>query len=66
LLGYKKALNFARGQMREMAAGFDQKLAEIANEYEKMIREMRRDQKRYADIDAGLKATRSDDDAWLN
>jgi hypothetical protein len=66
LLGYKKALNFARGQMREMAEGFDQKLAEIANDYEKLIREMRREQQRYKDIDAALKATPGDDDVWLN
>jgi hypothetical protein len=66
LIGYKKGLNFARGEMREMARNFDRKLAEIANEYEKMIREMRRDQQRYKDIDSALKATRSDDDVWLN
>jgi hypothetical protein len=30
LLGYKKGLNFARGEMRQMAKNFDAKLAEIS------------------------------------
>jgi hypothetical protein len=66
LIGYKKGLNFARSEMRQMAHNFEAKLAELAGDYEHMIREMRREQQRYKDIDDALKATRGDDDIWLN
>jgi len=56
LIGYPKGLNFARGEMRQMAKNFDAKLAELAGDYERMIREMRREHQRYKDIDAALKA----------
>jgi hypothetical protein len=61
-MGYQRALNFARGQMREMALGFDQKLTELSAEYERMIKAMRAEQQRYKDIDAALKAKPGDDD----
>ena len=47
LLGYKKALNFCRGEMREMAKNFDQKLAGLSADYERAIRAMRSEQNRY-------------------
>jgi hypothetical protein len=65
LLGYKKGLNFARSEMREIAKAFDQKLAELASDYEVMIRTMKREQQRYNDIDAALKARPGPDDIWL-
>jgi hypothetical protein len=66
LLGYKKGLNFARREMRAMARNFDQKLLELAGDYERMIRAMRGEQQRYKDIDAALKAQPGPDDVWLN
>jgi hypothetical protein len=62
LMGYQRALNFARGQMQEMALGFHQELAELSAEYERMIKAMRVEQQRYKDIDAALKAKPGDDD----
>jgi hypothetical protein len=55
LIGYRKGLNFARSEMRQMAKAF-----------EKMIREMRREQQRYKDIHEALKAQPGPDDIWLN
>jgi hypothetical protein len=66
LLGYKKGLKFARGEMRQMAKNFDAKLAELANDYEKMIRAMRVEQNRYKAIDDALNATPGPDDVRLN
>jgi hypothetical protein len=64
LIGYKRGLNFARGEMREMAQNFDQKLAELASDYERMIRAMRSEQDRYRQIDEALKAQPGPDDIW--
>ena len=64
MIGYKRGLNFARGEMREMAQNFDQKLAELASDYERMIRAMRSEQDRYRQIDEALKAQPGPDDIW--
>ena len=66
LRGYKRAMNKAREELRQTARNFDEQLGELQSDYEFMIKEMRREQKRYADIDAALRAKPGDDDIWLN
>jgi hypothetical protein len=49
---------------RAQAKSFDQKLAQLVADYERMIRAMRSEQNRYRQIDAALKAQPGPDDIW--
>ena len=66
VMGYRRAMNKARVDLRDMAAQFDKHLGELSNDYEKVIKEMRREQARYKAIDDALKAKPGEDDVWLN
>jgi hypothetical protein len=65
LAGYKRAMNAARKDLREMARRFDEHLSELQSDYEVVIKEMRREQQRYRDIDEALRARPGPDDIWL-
>jgi len=54
LRGYKRAMNKAREELRQTALTFDEQLGELQRDYEFMIKEMKREARRYADIDAAL------------
>jgi hypothetical protein len=66
LLGYRRAFSHYRRDLREMAARFDDCLADLQHDYKSLERELRSEQHRSTAIERALAAQPGPDDIWLN
>jgi hypothetical protein len=63
LLGFRRGMKQAR---KHLCAAFDDKLAELQDDYQDVIREMKSERQRYHQIKAALNTSRDPDDPWLS